>query len=212
MGLRKGKDCSCHKITILKFGPRRGQKARVTVPVLSRELGQKPAWRSFRERQSPTSATLMRESSCPACPESKTFITPVLSLLSSLHSRLLGTSYHFRNPESPSVQLLPFPDGFPLMGGISSLKKCFLLIGFPGGSDGKESACNAGDPGLIPGSGRSPGEEAPVFLPGESYGHRSLVGYSPWAHKELDTTEKHFHFFTLFSLCICPFKRSHPCQ
>ena len=30
--------------------------------------------------------------------------------------------------------------------------------GFPGGSDGKESACNAGDPGLIPGLGRSPGE------------------------------------------------------
>ena len=28
----------------------------------------------------------------------------------------------------------------------------------PSGSDGKESACNAGDPGLIPGSGRSPGE------------------------------------------------------
>ena len=32
------------------------------------------------------------------------------------------------------------------------------LMGFPGGSDGKESACNAGDLGLIPGSGRSPGE------------------------------------------------------
>ena len=31
-------------------------------------------------------------------------------------------------------------------------------LGFPGGSDGKESACNAGDPGSIPGSGRSPGE------------------------------------------------------
>ena len=30
--------------------------------------------------------------------------------------------------------------------------------GFPGGSDGKESACNAGDMGSIPGSGRSPGE------------------------------------------------------
>ena len=30
--------------------------------------------------------------------------------------------------------------------------------GFPGGSDGKESACNAGDQGLIPGSGRFPGE------------------------------------------------------
>ena len=32
------------------------------------------------------------------------------------------------------------------------------LSGFPGGSDGKESACSAGDLGLIPGSGRSPGE------------------------------------------------------
>ena len=31
-------------------------------------------------------------------------------------------------------------------------------MGFPGGSDGKESACNAGGPGLIPGSGGSPGE------------------------------------------------------
>ena len=30
--------------------------------------------------------------------------------------------------------------------------------GSPGGSDGKESACNIGDPGSIPGSGRSPGE------------------------------------------------------
>ena len=31
-------------------------------------------------------------------------------------------------------------------------------MGFPGGSDSKESACNAGEPGLIPGSARSPGE------------------------------------------------------
>ena len=30
--------------------------------------------------------------------------------------------------------------------------------GFPGGSDGKESTCNAGDPGSVPGLGRSPGE------------------------------------------------------
>ena len=41
---------------------------------------------------------------------------------------------------------------------------CYFLMrtsacqGFPGGSDGKESACNAGDPGNVPGSGRSPGE------------------------------------------------------
>ena len=31
-------------------------------------------------------------------------------------------------------------------------------MGFPGGSDGKASTCNAGDQGLLPGSGRSPGE------------------------------------------------------
>ena len=56
------------------------------------------------------------------------------------------------------------------------------LRGFPGGSDGKESACNAGDLDLIPGSGRSPGEgnewvATPTFLPGEVHGQRSLVGY-----------------------------------
>ena len=36
---------------------------------------------------------------------------------------------------------------------------CIHPPGFPGGSDSKESACNAGDPGSIPGLGRSPGEE-----------------------------------------------------
>ena len=61
-------------------------------------------------------------------------------------------------------------------------------IGFPGGSAGKESICNAGDPGLIPRSGRSPGEgnpdriPTPVFLPGEFHGQESdelqSMGYS----------------------------------
>ena len=70
---------------------------------------------------------------------------------------------------------------------IEMAKKCF-----PGGSDGKESACNAGEPGLIPGPERSPGEgwhPTPVFLPGEFHGQRGLVGYSPWGPKESDTTE-----------------------
>ena len=39
-----------------------------------------------------------------------------------------------------------------------SLNRSRELMGFPGGSDGKESTYNAGDPGSIPGSGRSPGE------------------------------------------------------
>ena len=50
----------------------------------------------------------------------------------------------------------------------------------PAGSDGKESACNTGDPGLIPGLGRSPeeGNGYPVFMPGEFHEQRSLAGYS----------------------------------
>ena len=52
---------------------------------------------------------------------------------------------------------------------------------------------NAGDPGLILGSGRSPWrrewQPTPVYLPGESHGQGSLAGYSPWGHKELDMTE-----------------------
>ena len=65
--------------------------------------------------------------------------------------------------------------------------------GFPGGSDGKESACNMGDLGSIPGSGRAPlrKEWQPIllFFPGESHGQRSLVGYSPWDNKESDMTK-----------------------
>ena len=88
---------------------------------------------------------------------------------------------------------------------------CLTISDFPGGLEGKVSACNVGDPGLIPGSGRSPGEgngnplqysclENPMD-------RRKLVGYSPWGPKELDTTEWlhfYFHFLTiLFS--VIPF-------
>ena len=67
----------------------------------------------------------------------------------------------------------------------------FLLLNwdFPGDSEGEESACNGGDPGLIPGleiPWRREWLPTPVFLPGESHGQRSLVGYSLWGHKELD--------------------------
>ena len=75
---------------------------------------------------------------------------------------------------------------------IEDLSQCISTLGFPGGSDGKESASNAGDPGLFPGMGRPLGEgngyPTPVFLPGESHGQRSLAGCSPWDHEELDMT------------------------
>ena len=50
---------------------------------------------------------------------------------------------------------------------------------FPGGSEVKGSACYVGDLGSIPGSGRRKWQSTPAFLPGESHGRRSLVGYSP---------------------------------
>ena len=65
-------------------------------------------------------------------------------------------------------------------------------MGFPGGSDGKESACNAGDLGLIPRSGHPLQKEMAttlVFSPGKFYRWRSLAGYSPWGRKESDMTE-----------------------
>ena len=64
----------------------------------------------------------------------------------------------------------------------------YSCLGFPGGSDGKESTCGVGDLGLILGLGRFPGEGS-RFLPGEFHGQSSLVGYSPWGHKELDMTD-----------------------
>ena len=77
-------------------------------------------------------------------------------------------------------------------------------MGFPGSSAGKESVCNAGDPGLIPGSGRSPGEEHGNPLQysclENPHGPRSLVDYSPWGHRVGQTeplsTHTHTHTHT----------------
>ena len=70
----------------------------------------------------------------------------------------------------------------------------FLKLGFPGGSVGKESACDAGDTGLIPELGRYPGEGNGNPLQysclENSMDRGAWVGYSPWGHKESDTTER----------------------
>jgi len=69
-------------------------------------------------------------------------------------------------------------------------------VGFPGGAVVRNLPANVGDIrdlGSIPGSGKIPWRRAwqpiPVFLPGESHGQRSLVGYSSKGRKELDITE-----------------------
>ena len=61
------------------------------------------------------------------------------------------------------------------------------------GSDGKKSACNAGDPGLGRSHWRRKWQPIPIFLPGEFHGQRSLASYSPWGHKQPDRTEQHTH-------------------
>ena len=93
------------------------------------------------------------------------------------------TLAQFLGQKDPLEKVIPFP----------------VFLSFPGSSESKESACNAGDLVLIPESGRSPGEgngnplqycclESP-------HGQMSLESYSPWGHKESDTTERlHFHF------------------
>ena len=71
------------------------------------------------------------------------------------------------------------------------------------------------DAGSIPGFRRPPGgghrQPTPVFLPRESHGQQSLVGYSPWGHKELDMrrnlTYTHafsFTYFNILFIIICP--------
>ena len=97
-----------------------------------------------------------------------------------------------------------------------NLSKLWERVGFPCGSAGKESACNAGDLGSIPGLERSPweGKGYPLqysvlensmdcivhgvavrqdwatftYFPGDSGGHGILVGSSLWGHKESNET------------------------
>ena len=69
----------------------------------------------------------------------------------------------------------------------------------------KNLPANTGGAGSIPGSGRSLAgaqQPTPVFLPGESLGQRSLVGYSPWGHKESDMTEATEHRRYPFGIMI----------
>ena len=78
-------------------------------------------------------------------------------------------------------------------------------MGFPGSSDGKETVCDAGDPSLIPGPGRSLEERNDNPLP-----HSCLEDFMdrPWGHKESDTTEQltqqriYIYIYTYTYMCV----------
>ena len=88
--------------------------------------------------------------------------------------------------------------GFDLWVGKMPLRRDRLrtpiFLGFPSGSDNKESTYNVGYLGSIPGLGRSSGRGhgSPLQYSGLEtlHGQRSLVGYSPRGSKELDMTER----------------------
>ena len=88
---------------------------------------------------------------------------------------------------SPRSVSGPDPGSFKLLSlhWVSEYVRFCMSLKSPGSRVGKESACSAGDPGFIPGLGRSPGggNTTLVFLPGKSHGQRSLVGDSPLGHK-----------------------------
>ena len=71
---------------------------------------------------------------------------------------------------------------------------------------GKASACNVGDTGPIPGSGKiswsRKQQPTPVFMPGESHGQRSLVGHSPRGRKESDIVVRACTFPIILCLLI----------
>ena len=120
--------------------------------------------------------TAAHQASCPS---------PTLSLLklSSIESVM------------PSKHLIPCCPLLLLPSIDVTISKCELgQTGFLGGSDSKESACNARDLGSIPGLGRSPGgghgNPLQYSCLDNRHGQRSLAGYSPWGCKESGTTER----------------------
>ena len=84
-------------------------------------------------------------------------------------------------------------------------------MGFPGDSNGKESACNVGDLSSIPGLGRFPGEGK--GYPFQYSGLENFMDYNPWGHKESDTTERLSHvsppFYTMHSMWLLVFIVGH---
>ena len=117
--------------------------------------------------------------------------------LNGLHSKCLYFA-HITTPKASLPALLQvMTQAFRLLCLLSLLHSMAHYGGFPGYASGKEPACQCRRRkrrGFDPWVGKMPWrrkwQPTPVLLPGESHGQRSLVGYSSWGCKELDTTER----------------------
>ena len=123
------------------------------------------------------------------------FITPLNANITNFHQQTCTREYYLASKTNEHEWILKtlcrakasykgtHSKRFYLYKTLSNLEIGFFLKGFPGSSDGKESACNLGYQGSTPGSGRSPGEgnDSPLQ-------YCCLPDYSLWGHKELDTT------------------------
>ena len=102
-------------------------------------------------------------------------------LLPVSHVQSMSQTFLSLCPFVHPLQLITLPLSVVLLGRQGTIviwtrSSVVFCLGFPGGSDGKESACNAGDLGLTPGLGRSPGERMST--------HFSILAWKiPWTEE-----------------------------
>jgi len=117
------------------------------------------------------------------------FLLTKVFIKSYLPSQAFLVAQLVKNP--PAVQKIQFDSWVGKIPWRRDRLPTPVFLGFPGGLDGKESACNAGDLDLIPGLRRSPegghGNPLQYSCLEKPNCQSSLVGYSPLGHKESDT-------------------------
>ena len=110
----------------------------------------------------------------------------IILINSYIHFLKEQQDQYFKTPELVKTSMITPITSYPI---YNEIKSCF-----PGSSAGKESACNVGDLGSIPGLVRCPGEghgnPFQYSCLENSCGQRSLAGHNPWGCKESDMTER----------------------